>query len=235
MGAFFQLYTMALSVDYLYKFCLDLMKKNQAGGLKASAFQYEWNDAQSAYQSDLVGRFEPRGNNKSGINTGLIQNATILQKLTPFTKPYSLSVSGVNGQATKPTDFIFELGLMVGTEDVFKITKDQKSPVLKSVIDPPSTADGAYYATEYEDYYQFFPTAAYTASLDYICAVTAVVWGFTFDGDGRQVYDAGTSVQPLWDNNSCRDITKRMFVNLGVSFKDNDFAQFGQKVQMTGE
>ncbi len=211
------------------------MKKNQAGGLKSTSFQYEWNDAQAAYQSDLVGRFEPRGNNKSGNNTGLIQNATILQKLTPFTKPYSLSVSGSTGQATKPTDFIFELGLRVGINEVFKITKDQIPAVLSSVIDPPSTADGAYYATEYEGYYQFYPTAAYTALLDYICAVTNVVWGYTFDGNGRQVYDSATSVQPLWDDNSCRDITKRMFVNLGVSFKDNDFVGFGKTVQMTGE
>jgi hypothetical protein len=61
------------------------------------------------------------------------------------------------------------------------------------------------------------------------------VWGFTYDSNDRKIYNVGTSVQPLWDNNSCREITKRMLTNLGVSFKDQDFANFGKSVQLTGE
>lgn len=226
---------MALSVDYNYQFALKLIKKNQAGGLSATEFKYHWNDASATYQDDLLGRFQARGNGKYGVNTGIIQNETILQKLTPFTKSSTLAVSAVNGQVNKPADFLFELGLRVGVYDVYKITKDQVPEVLSSVIDPPSTADGAYYATDYQNYYQFYPIASYNALLDYIATPIDVVWGYTFDADGREVYNAATSVQPQWDDNSCREITKRMLTNLGVSFKDQDFQQFGKSVQVTGE
>jgi hypothetical protein len=48
------------------------------------------------------------------------------------------------------------------------------------------------------------------------------------------VYSAGTSVQPLWDSNSCREITRRVLDTLGVSFKDADFSNFGNRVVNTG-
>jgi hypothetical protein len=229
---------MALSVDYIYKFALDLIKKNQAGSLKASSFQYQWNDAQATYQDDLLGRFQLRSNGKSGNNTGLIENETILQKLSPFIKPTDLTI--ISGNADKPTDIVYRVGLRINGVDAFKINHNQIATVNASVIDTPSTTTDTYYFVEYEDYYYFLPrtlptVAITTAQLDYIKTPENIIWGYTFDANGRQVYNPGTSVQPLWDNSSCREITKRMLTNLGVSFKDNDFQNFGQKVQLTGE
>jgi hypothetical protein len=71
--------------------------------------------------------------------------------------------------------------------------------------------------------------------LEYIAYPRDVLWGFTYDEEGRQVYNEGTSIQPQWDNMSCREITKRMLTNLGVVFKDPDFLNFGKSVQLTGE
>lgn len=225
---------MALSVDYLYQFALKLMKKNQAGGLKSLEFTYHWNDAQGSYQDDLLGRFQARNNGKTGANTGLIEDETILQKLSPFTKPTTLTIT--TGDAPKPTDFVYRVGLRINGYDVYKINPNQIANVNASVIDPPSVSDNKYYFVEYEGYYYFLPrTGMSAATLDYIRTPPNVVWGFTFDTDGRQVYNPGTSVQPLWDNNSCREITKRMFTNLGVAFKDKDFENFGKSVQLTGE
>jgi hypothetical protein len=223
---------MALSVDYLYKFCLDLIKKNQAGGLKSTAFDLNWNDAQGSYQDDLLGRFQARNSGKTGINTGLIQDETILQKLAPFTKPVTLTIA--TGVSDKPTDFIFRLALRINGVDAYKINHAQIWSVTSSVIDPQSVPDNKYYFVEYEDYYKFLPNTVTSADLDYIATPVDVVWGFTFDANNRQVYNSGTSVQPKWDNNSCREITKRMLTNLGVSFKDADFQNFGKSVQATG-
>ena len=213
---------MALSVDYLYMFCLDLMKKNQSGSLRAKSFGYQWNDAQNSYQDDLLGRWQARNSGKTGLNTGLILDETILQKLTPFTKPITLTLA--SGNADKPSDFIYRLALRVNGFDAYKITHGQIASVNKSVIDAPNTTTETYYFVEYDNYYYFLPhTGVTSADLDYISTPPDINWGYTFDSEGRQVYNAGTSVQPLWDNNSCREITKRMFTNLGVSFKDNDF------------
>jgi len=229
---------MALSVDYLYGFALKLIKKNQAGGLTSKEFETHWNDAQATYQDDLLGRFQARNNGKEGANTGIILDETILQKLSPFTTTDSLTIS--SGNVDKPSDFIYRLAFRINGEDAYKISQGQIATVNNSVIDTPSITNNKYYFVEYEDYYYILPHSLPTASittaeLDYITTPKNIIWGFIYDGDGRQVYNAGTSVQPQWDNNSSREITKRMLKNLGVSFKDQDFAQFGQSVQVTGE
>ncbi len=225
---------MALSVDYDYQFALRLMRKNQAGSLSSTEFAFHWNDAQASYQDDMLGRFQARNNGKTGTNTGLIEDETILQKLSPFIKPLPLTIT--SGNADKPSDFIYRLALRINGVDCFKINHGQIASVNANVIDPPSVADNKYYFVEYQGYYYFLPrTGITTADLDYISTPPNVIWGFTWDTDNRQVYNPGTSIQPLWDNNSQREITKRMFVNLGVSFKDKDFELFGKSVEITGE
>ncbi len=229
---------MSLSPDYLYQFSLKLIKKNQAGGLTSKEFELHWNDAQGTYQDDLLGRFQMRSNGKTGANTGLIEDETILQKLSPFTIQETIDI--VAGNVTKPDDFVYRLAFRINGEDVYKISSGQIATVNNSVIDPPSIANGKFYFVEYEDYYYVLPntlpTVAITqASLDYIKTPENIVWGYTWDEDGRQVYNLGLSTSPQWDSNSCREVTKRMLTNLGVSFKDNDFANFGKSVQLTGE
>lgn len=223
---------MALTVDYIYDFALKLIKKNQSGALSSTEFAKHWNDAQATYQDDLVGRFQARSNGKTGINTGLIQNRTILQKLSPFIKPVTLTIT--SGQADRPSDFIFELALRINGKEVRSIDHDQIATVNDNVIDPPSIANDSYYAVTYEGYYKFLPSTVTEAELDYICTPTDVFWDYNIVS-GRQVWDAAGSTNPQWDNNSCREITKRMLTNLGVFFKDGDFAAFGKSVQVTGE
>ena len=229
---------MALSVDYNYQFALKLMKKNQAGGLSSTEYAYHWNDAQGSYMDDMLGRFQARANGKTGMNTGLIEDETIIQKLSAFIKTTDITITA--GNADKPSNFVYRLALRINGVDAYKINHNQIANVNASVIDTPSTTTDTYYFVEYEDYYYFLPHTLPTASittaqLDYIKTPDNVVWGYDFDDDGRQRYVPGTSVQPLWDNNSCREITKRMFTNLGVSFKDADFQNFGKSVQLTGE
>jgi len=225
---------MSLSVDYLYGFTLGLIRKNQSGGLKVTDFQYFWNDSQSAYFDDLIGRFQNRSNTKEGINTGLVENETIISKLTPFMIPINILV--VNGQAPKPADWVYTLALRAGNSNkVQQINKDQIYSVVNSVIDPPLVATNTFYFTEYQGYYKVFPSDTVSVDLDYIQIPADVVWAFGFDGQGRQVYTPIGSVDPKWSNNSCREITKRMLKVIGVSFSSQDFENFGQSVQAAGE
>ncbi len=234
---------MALSVDYNYQFVLKLIRKNQAGGLDNEEFQFHWNDAQNAYMDDMLGRFQARNNGKTGVNTGLIQDETILQKLSPFTKPVTINIVAA-GKVDKPLDFVYRLAFRIMSDsslvDLYKINHNQIGNFLADVIDPPSITDKKFYFVEYEDYYQLIPsgvpvTGTTTCDLDYIMTPPNVVWGFTFGADGEQIYNAGTSVQPLWDNHSQREICKRVLKNLGVSFHDNEFSNFGQSVINSGD
>lgn len=223
---------MKWTTNDIYQLFLKLSRKNQSGGISASDLFYIWNAEQRSYHQDIVGRWQNRANGKTGLNTGMVLNETIITELAPFTIPETLTIT--NGEADKPDDFIFRVGLRIGGYKVDVINHGQIPSVTGSVIDPPSVSENTYYAVEYENYYSFLPNTVTSAELDYVADCVDVKWGFTFDANERQVYNPGTSVQPKWNNNVIITITKRAFANLGVSFKDPDFTNFGRTAQASG-
>jgi hypothetical protein len=219
----------------LFKF---LLRQNQSGSISTTDFFNAWNTEQYAYHSDLLGPWERMSNSKSGANTGLIMNETIMGKLSPFTIAGSVAIS--SGQATKPTDFIYGLARRLELNgDEFLVTKinhGQKWYVNNDAIDPPSVTDGTYYIIEYENYYDVLPTSATgNLQLDYIAKPENISWGFTYDNQNRPVYNAGLSVQPKWDDSTIIAITKRALANFGVSYKDKDFTNFAKSNIATGD
>lgn len=228
---------MALSTDYIYKFALRLIKKNQSGGLSSTEFETHWNGMQYSFQEDLLGRWQARNNGKTGVNTGLIEDETVIQKLAIFTTQDDLTIT--SGDCDKPIDFVYRLAFRINGEDVYKINPNQIATVNNSVIDAPSVTNNKFYFVEYENYYYILPhtlptVSITTAQLDYIRTPREVKWGYTFDDDGRQVYNTGLSQQPEWGNADCREITERMLKYLGVAYKDADFANFGQSIIKEG-
>jgi len=231
---------MAWNVNQIYGFQKWLVRKNQAGGITATDFFYSWNAEQYAMHEDLLGHWQNRSNGKTGQNTGMIQDETILIKMAPFTLPAVLTISG--GFADWPSDFMYGLALRINGKKVYHYNKDERWSIEDSVIDPPTITDDSYYYTEYASLtdgirgrYGFLPITVTSANLDYIATCADVVWAYTFDGQGRQVYDPVNSVQPKWSQNTIIEITKRTLKSLGVSFKDQDFAQFGASNIVTGD
>lgn len=219
----------------LFKF---LLRQNQSGSISTTDFFNAWNVEQNSYHTDLVGPWEKMGNSKSGANTGLIMNETIMTQLSPFTIAGSVAIS--SGSATKPDDFIFGLARRLelnGAEFlVTKINHGQKWYVNNDVIDPPSVTDGTYYIIEYENYYEVLPTSATgNLQLDYIAQPENISWGFTYDSQNRKVYNAGLSIQPKWSDPTIITITKRALSNFGVSYKDKDFTNFAKANIATGD
>lgn len=224
---------MAWSVNDVYEYSKFLTNKNQTGAISRKDLFYAWNGEQSAYHEDLVGRWQAKSNGKSGPNTGMIQDETVLIKMAPFTIPITLPVSG--GFATWPDDFIYLSALRINGEKVYHFNKDERSAIERSVIDPPSISDDAYYYTEYANQYLILPITVTSVDMDYIAAVTDIVWGFIFDGQGRQIYDPATSTQPKWNQNTIIEITRRTLNSFGVHFSSEQFEQFGKSNIITGD
>lgn len=223
---------MAWDINEIYESIRFLIRKNQAGSISAKDLFYAWNIEQRVYHSNLLGRFQNQSNGKSGVNTGLIENETILTKLSPFT--IKQNITPVGGIAAKPAGFIYQLSLRINDAPVEYFEHDQRAYILDSVIDPPSIPNNKYYYTEYQGNYEFLPNAVTQVTIDYIEEPIDVVWAYTFDIDGRQVYNPLLSIQPQWDGDSIIEITKSALTNLGVSFKDGDFTNFGRIAQNTG-
>lgn len=224
---------MAWTTNDILELTKFLTKKNQSASISASNLFYSWNSEQSAYHQDLVGRWQNRNNGKSGVNTGLIMNKTILTQLAPFTIPTTLSVD-TDGNATKPDDFIFDVALRINGHNVTEINPGQIYSVNESVIDPPSIIDNSYYFVIYEGYYHILPITVTSVNVDYVAECTDIKWGYTFDVQGRQVYNSGTSVNPKWSQNCIVEITRRTLRSFGVSFKDSDFSAYGENTINSG-
>lgn len=223
---------MAWNVNQVYEFLRFLIRKNQAGSISASNFFYAWNSEQTQYFKDVKGRFQARSNGKAGVNTGLLENETVETILSPFTKKATINIAA--GLGGKPSDFSYLLALRINGKEVRHINKNQIATVNDSVIDGPSVVDDSYYYTPYGSNYSFLPTSATQAEMDYLAIPQDVVWAYTLDGSGRQVYDSANSQQPQWAQDDIVEITKRALKTLGVSYQDNDFSQFGNSVINTG-
>lgn len=223
-----------MTVNYIYQWCLKLIKKNQSGSLKSTDFNIHWSNSSRTYQGDLIGRFQPRAIGKIGGNSGLVEDEIILLKLAPFIKPVT-GMSVISGQVNKPTDFIYKMAIRANGYPVYEVNHDQWWSLSQDVIDPPSIADNRYYYTEYQNYYLVSPSATPTIDLDYIASPVDVFWNFTFDSQNRQIYNPTGSVDPQWDDNSCMEITSRMLTTLGISFDKKEFVGFGKSVQKEGE
>jgi len=226
------------NVNRIYSLFKFLLRQNQSGSISTTDFFNAWNTEQNAYFSDLLGKWERMNNNKTGANTGLIMNETIMTQLAPFTIAGSVAIS--SGSVTKPTDFIYGLARRLELNgDEFLVTKinhGQKWYVNNDVIDPPSVTDGSYYIIEYEGYYEVLPTSATgNLQLDYVAQPENVSWGFTYDAQNRPVYNAGLSIQPKWSDPVIIQITKRALTSFGVSYHDKDFTNFGQRNTQTGD
>lgn len=223
---------MIWSVNNIYEFSRFLINQYQSFNYNATNFFYAWNSEQRMYMADLLGRFQARNTGKTGINTGLLENETILTKLSPFTKEATLSV--ISGKATKPNDFIYALAARINNSEVFFINKGQIQSIQNSVIDPPSIPDNMYYGTEYLGYYTLFPSTVTSMNLDYIADCEDVVWGNIPDINNIPIYNGGTSVQPQWLTPDSIEITKRTLKSLGVHFTSQDFENYGQSTITTG-
>lgn len=225
-------------VNKIYLDLKFLLRTNQSGGISVTDFYNAWNTEQHAYFSDLLGKWERNNNGKSGQNTGLIMNETIMTDLSPFVIEGSETIS--SGTVTKPDNFIYGLARRLLVDDVeylvTKINHGQIWYVNNDVIDPPSVTDGTYYIVEYEDRYKVLPEAATgDLLLDYVAHPRDIVWGYTFDAQNRKVYNAGLSVQPQWSIPTVLTITKRTLTSFGVSYKDKDFQNFGKSNTVTGD
>ncbi len=225
---------MPWSVDNIYQYTRFLTNKNQSGGISSTDLFNAWNGEQAMLHNDLVGRWQKQNNTKTGVASGMVEDEVTIAMMSPFIVPVvGLAVSG--GLGFKPSDYIYGLALRINGAKVFSISHDMIASVNDDVIDPPSLIDNKYYYTEYLSYFSIYPAGATAMDLDYVAETTDIVWGFTFDANGRQVYNPATSVQPKWNKNTTIEITRRTLKSFGLHFDSREFENFGQSNIQTGD
>lgn len=225
---------MPWSVDNIYQYTRFLTNKNQAGGISATDLFNAWNGEQAMLHQDLVGRWQKQSNTKTGIMSGLVEDEVTISALSPFIIPLT-NIVIAGGIAAKPDDYIYGVALRINGAKVFSVSHDMIWAVNDDVIDPPSTADDAYYYTEYLNYFSFLPPAVTLFDLDYVAETTDIVWNYSLDANNRQQYKPVGSVQPKWNKNTVIEITRRTLKTFGLHFDSREFENFGESNIQTGD
>lgn len=221
-----------MDINEVYTLMRVIARKNQLESLSPIEFQACFNTAQRNYYDFLVGRVEQYRYDKPTPRVGLNMTDNVVSRLMPFQK--SASPASVAGVVTKPADFNKLLAMYTTTNKrIFRVEEDRFAERLGDSIDPVNE-DNAFYV-EQASSWRVYPTTLASVNVKYLSVPTNVVWGYTIDGSGRPVYNAGTSVQPVWKDNDIDEIVARALKILGVSIKENSLINYGQQVITQGE
>ncbi len=221
-----------MDVNEVYTLMRVIARKNQLESLSPVEFQACFNTAQRNYYDFLVGRVEQYRYDKPTPRVGLNMTDNVVSRLAPFQK--SATVALTTGAGNKPADFNKLLAMYTPTNQrVFRIEEDRFAERLGDSIDPVNESNAFY--VEQSTSWRVYPTSLASVTVKYLSVPVNVVWGYTIDGSGRPVYNAGTSTQPVWKDNDIDEIVARALKVLGVSIKESTLINYGQQVIAQGE
>lgn len=223
-----------MDVNEIYELMLYILSKNkQQGYFSPDDFQDVFNQGQRSYQSWLLGSFQSYTPGRPIARVELGQNSVIRQRLSPSIYGFVLDID-VNGKSPYPGDYIqtdsmYNYPSIYGYHRIRNVQQDQLDANMNSVID-----NDPIYLIE-DTTFQFYRTTTQQAKMTYVRNAPKVVWGFTLDGNGRAVYDATTSVQPIWDTAAILDIVVRALALSGVSLQFGAVSQYAQQIKREGQ
>jgi hypothetical protein len=212
------------------QFCVN---KAQNGYVTPSEFNLVINQAQLSYANFLIGQFQSYqyGRNQSRVSFG--NNENVRQSLTPIIYQYVLSIAG-SGLAYYPGDYqkMDALTDIYGTTPIRWTGQDKTTAYITSSIDPIATNPA--YELVYNGF-KFYPSTLAQANLSYVKRPPDIVWGYILDANGEPTYDSLTSVDPVWFDVDCLEISVRALKMIGVNLQAADVYRFAEEVKTNGQ
>ena len=219
----------------MYRICQYAINKAQNGYLTSSEFNLLVNQAQTSYEDYLLGEFQQYQYGRAQARIDYNQNSNIRQRLSPLIYGYTLSVDG-SGFAAYPGDYVQTDAIWNpnGISRYRYVKQDSLFSYYNSKIDP--IASNPIYLIE-QNGFRFFPASVGTARLTYVKNAPTITWGYTLDGNGREVYnpDPAVSKQPVWSDVDLLEIIARVLKLVGVNLKDGMVAQYANQVTQMGQ
>ena len=224
-----------MDVNQVYQVVLYAVAKNkQQGNLSPDDFYTVINQAQRSYLDYLMGAYQKYQVGRPIAVVEFGQNQRIRQSLAPLIYGAILNVNAVTGIAPFPSDYEYP-DAMWGQYGFYKIKfiqQDRQDATIHSAIDPIAT--NPVYLIQHEGF-QFFPENIGVANMSYIRTPPSIVWGWTYDSNGRKVYDPTTSQQPIWAETDILQIIVRALTLCGVNLQLPTVIQYSQDIKNGGQ
>jgi hypothetical protein len=222
-----------MNVNDMYRICQYAINKAQNGYLTSSEFNLLVNQAQTSYVDYLLGEFQQYQYGRAQARIDYNQNSNIRQRISPLIYGYTLSVDGT-GFASYPTDYI-QADAMWNPSSITRyryVKQDSLFSYYNSKIDPVAT--NPIYLIEPTGF-RFYPANVASAKLTYVKTPPTITWGYTLDGNGREVYSVALSKQPVWSDVDLLEIIARILKLVGVNLKDGMIEQYANQVTQMGQ
>jgi hypothetical protein len=221
-----------MTVDQVYRLIQYIINKQQTGDLAPDEFNLIMPQAERSYLAFLLGNPEQYQYGRQVARIELGMNQPVLQRLAPFiAAPSTLTVS--SGLAAYPANFEAVVAMYTSDDKRIRfVQQDSLYSYKNSVIDP--VASNPIYLIQ-ADGFLFYPSNISNPKISFVRTPTFMQWGYTLDGNGRPVYDAGTSTQPEWYEVDLMQIIARALQMVGVNLQDASVAQYAAQLKNQGQ
>lgn len=216
----------------IWKLCL--AKNNQQGYGTRQNFYSSINQGQRDYLDYLKGEYQKYQPNRPVAVVEFGQNEQIRQSLAPLIYGAILHPNNTTGIAAFPSDYeyIDNMWGVYGFYNIKFIQQNRIDSYIHSVIDP--IASNPVYIIQHEGF-QFFPQNIGDTRLSYIRTPPSIVWGYTFDSNGREVYDPATSQDPVWADTDIIQVIVRALAMMNCYLQVGSVQQYAQEIKNIGQ
>jgi hypothetical protein len=208
---------------------LALAKNQQEGYGTRENFFLTINQGQRDYLDYLMGEYQKYQVRRPIAIVQFGQNERIRQSLAPLIYGALLNVNPSTGIAPFPSDYEYVDNMwgQYGYYNIKFIQQNRLDPIIHSVIDP--IAQNPVFLIQHEGFH-FFPQTIGLTTLSYIRTPPSIVWGFTLDSNGREVYDPSTSQDPIWADTDIITVIVRALKIMGISLQVGAVNQYANDV-----
>ncbi len=223
-----------MNVNDLYKLGEYIVNKNQQGYYAPDDFNLTINQGQRQFENFLIGSLRQYQVGRPVASIQYSQNENIRQKITCLIDAPTVLSIDANGNANYPADFVLVDAMYKNDDTNFKVRyakQDKLSDMLNSTLDPIS---------EYPIYliqngkFQFYPKTLGNAKLSYVKKAPEIKWAYTVDPNGLPVYDAGNSINPVWQDEDVMDILARALKMVGVNLDARGISNYANEMIAVG-
>jgi hypothetical protein len=221
-----------MSVNDVYILMQFIVNKNQNGYLSPNDFNQAINQAQRSYLSFLLGNIEQYQYQKSQPRIQYSMNENVRQKLMPFIKTTTLTIT--SGLSDYPEDYqlIDTMLNAAGTDRIRYASNNKLYSFLQSRIDPVAT-NPIYTLTK--DGFSFKPITLSSATLTYVSTPPEIVWAFTLDVNNRPVYNEANSADPEWYSSDMLEVIVRALNIVGTNLQLGAVVQYAENIKNGGQ
>lgn len=213
---------------------LALAKNLQQGYGTRDNFYLSINQGQRSYLDYLMGQYQKYQIHRPIAVVQFGQNQRIRQSVAPLIYGAILNIDANTGISDFPADYEYVDNMwgVYGFYNIRFIQQDRLDSYIHSEIDPIAT--NPVYLIQHEGFH-FFPQDMGTARLSYIRTPPSIVWGYSLDSNGREVYNPSTSQDPVWSDTDCMQIIVRALQIMGTSLQLDVVNQYASEVKNIGQ